>query len=193
MRCLAKTAQESRRSFKIVPVLYKPGLRAAFARRSAVEFASPRDAIAARDRRRPTGAQSDPAILRSARTSCSSTCPPDEAWSTTPGAPQARRGLELLDRDHRYAGRSGGPSRSRKCRSSKSPRRSRSRPKVLLLDEPTASITEREAAALFAILRRLAAGRRHRLRQSQARRGALRSLTASPFCVTVGMPQPESR
>ena len=69
---------------------------------------------------------------------------------------EARAYLDLLDRgiDTRAEVRR---SRSRRCRSSRSPRRCRSKAKLLLLDEPTASITEHEAAALFDVLRRLRA------------------------------------
>ena len=122
----------------------------------------------------------------SAKTSCSSACRPGTALSTmTPSSAEARRYPR--------------PARSR--RSTRAPKCARLsvaqmqiveiakalslEAKILLLDEPTASITEHETAALFKVLRRLA--RRTGSRSSSSATSSRKcspSPTASRCCAT---------
>ena len=101
-------------------------------------------------------------------------------------APSGRLGIDRLGRHApRGAGRCSRSStssstsarRSAACRwptssSSRSPSRCRSRPRVLILDEPTASLSAHEVERLFAIVRRLRdRGVVGPVRQPPARRG----------------------
>ena len=110
-----------------------------------VRFATTREAIAARHRRRPPGAQPHPALLgrreHHARAAGRAAAPPiDYAALYARGAALARSARPR----HRPATRRSRASASRRCSWSRSPRRCRSRSRVLLLDEPTASLTQHE-------------------------------------------------
>ena len=125
---------------------------------SPVAFASPRDALAAGIGAVHQERNLDPALL--GRREHPARAPADQERPRRLRRHRpARRAelLDLLDPGDRHAGRGARRCRSRRCSSSRSPRRCRSNASVLLLDEPTASITDHEAAALFAVLRRLTA------------------------------------
>ena len=156
---------------KIITGLYRPDTGRVLLDGKPVEFASPRDAIAAgisavhQERNLiPRFSVGENIMLERL---------PTRTGSSTTTRSTARRGaiLDLLDRgiDTRAEVRTLSVAQMQIVEIAKA---LSLEARILLLDEPTASITEHETAALFAVLRQAPRRRRRdRLRQPQARGG----------------------
>ena len=92
---------------------------------------------------------------------------------------RARQLLDDLDSHHLDVDAKVGASRSPTASASRSPRRLSQNARVVIMDEPTASLAEADVQQLMAIVRGLRdTRRRHRLCQPQACRRSSRSPTA---------------
>ena len=111
---------------------------------------------------------------RRSRTSCFGNEPTRGPFLDDAGAAERGERRAGRTRHHAAARRAGAQrSRSRSSRSSKSRRRSRATRGLIVMDEPTAALTDRETDALFALIREAAKRRRRvRLHLAPARRAA---------------------
>ena len=139
---------------KIVTGLYRPDSGTVLVDGRPVDFGSPRDALAAGVLGRPSGAKSHSALLRGENILLERL--PTKGGFVDYGAVEreARRYLSLLDRDidPRAEVRTLSVAQMQIVEIAKA---LSLEAKILLLDEPTASITEHEAAALFKLVRGL--------------------------------------
>ena len=141
---------------KIITGVHLPDAGALLPRRQAGRASQPARRARRRHRRRAPGAQPHPALLGRREHPARAAADPERPRRLRRVHREARRWLDLLDRgiDPRTRSRTLSVAQMQLVEIAKA---LSLEARVLLLDEPTASITGHEAAALFAVLRQLRA------------------------------------
>ena len=139
---------------KIITGLYRPDAGRILLDGKPVEFSSPRDGARRRHQRGPPGAQPHPALLGRREHPARAAADRNGLVDREAIDREARRYLDLLDRgiDTRVEVRTLSVAQMQIVEIAKA---LSLEAKILLMDEPTASITEHETAALFTLLKRL--------------------------------------